>query len=280
MGRKLILMSCVKVANEFQRIDVGNPHTVAYQTRFFFDIPDFTTLPSYRNSTPQRLPPSIRVVKSDFISTATEKLHNGSSLASTCDVTYRIISRVFAAGRLKCDASREIILMPVEDIPPPLEPEDFGKEYRLVTATSLRPSWRSRKSVTVIISSIEPRPLIFPNRKDGCESTEVLLYLKTGGLLDGSSERAFIEGQLTDCEIRINLEAVTYFSGQEQKVSMSMAEALQSPSVVLKKTKYTPNRKKLRLERWRKGREVACKSAFVYSDFFRTARVAENFISN
>lgn len=262
-------MTCVKVANEFQRIDLGNPHAVTYQTRFFFDIPDSTTLPSsYGNGTPQRLPPSMRVAKSDFISAATAEIHNCSSLAGTCNVTYRIVARVFADGRQKCHASREIILMPVEDIPPPLEPEDFGEEYRLVAATSLRPSWRSRKSVAVVISSMEPRPLTSPNSEGGCESTEVLLQLKTGGLLDGSSERAFVEAQLINCEVRINLEAVTYFSGHEQAAAMSMVEALQSPFVVLKKTRYTLYRKKLRLERWRKGREIECKSAFAHSNFF------------
>ncbi|KFZ18648.1 hypothetical protein V501_01097 [Pseudogymnoascus sp. VKM F-4519 (FW-2642)] len=234
--KPLILMSCVKVANEFQRIDLGNPHTLTYQTRFFFDIPDSTTLPSsYGNGTSQRLPPSMRVVKSDFISAATEEIHNGGSLAGTCDVTYRIVARFFAGGRQKCDASREIILMPVEDIPPPIDPEDFGEEYRLVAAASLRLSWRSRKSVTVVISSMEPRPLTCPNCKGGCESTEVLLQLKTGGLLDGSSERVFVDAQLIDCEVQINLEAVTYFSGHEQAAVMSMVEALQSPFVVLKK---------------------------------------------
>lgn len=242
---------------------------MTYQTNFFFDIPDSTTLPSLNgNGTPQRLPPSMCGVKSDFISAATTEIHNGSSLAGTCDVTYRIVARVLAGGRQKCDVSREIILMPVEDIPPPLEPEDFGEEYRLVAATSLRPSWRSRKSVMVVISSTEPRPLKFPECEGGCESTEVLLQLKTGGLLDGSSESAFVEAQLIDCEVRINLEAVTYFSGHEQATAMSMVEALQSPFVVLKKTRYKPDRKNLRLERWRKGCEIECKSAFAHSNFF------------
>lgn len=262
-------MSSVKVANEFERIDAGSTHTVTYQTEFFFDIPDFMTLPSsHGNGMQKKLPPSIRVVKSDFISAASGEIHNGGSIAGSCDVTYKVVARIFSGGRLKCDASREIILMPIEDIPPPLEPEDFGKEYRLVGATSLRPSWGSRRSVTVVISSMEPRPLIFPSREEGCESTEVLLHLKTGGLSDGSSERAFVETQLTDCEVRINLEAITYFSAHEQKAAMSMAEALQSPSVVLKRTRYIPNRKKLHLERWRKGREIACKSAFSYDNFF------------
>ncbi|KFY20595.1 hypothetical protein V491_03594 [Pseudogymnoascus sp. VKM F-3775] len=180
--KPLILMSSVKVANEFERIDAGSPHTVTYQTEFFFDIPDFMTLPSsHGNGMQKKLPPSIRVVKSDFISAASGEIHNGGSIAGSCDVTYKVVARIFSGGRLKCDASREIILMPIEDIPPPLEPEDFGKEYRLVGATSLRPSWGSRRSVTVVISSMEPRPLIFPSREEGCESTEVLLHLKTGG---------------------------------------------------------------------------------------------------
>lgn len=250
-------MSCVKVANEFERIDVGNSHIMNYQTEFFFDIPHFTTLPSsHGNSTQKKLPPSIRVVKSDL------EIHNGSSIAGSCDVTYKVVARVFSGGRLKCNASREIILMPIEDIPPPLEPEDFGKEYQLVGTTSLRPSWGSRKSVAVVISSMEPQPLKFSDHEEGCNSTELLLYLKTEGLSDGSSERAFVETQLTDCEVQINLEAVTYFSAKEKKAAMSMAEVLQSPSVVLKKTRYTPSKKKLRLERWRKGREIQRKSAF------------------
>jgi hypothetical protein len=272
-------MSCVKVANEFQRVDVGNPHTLKYQTEFFFNIPGSTTLPSlYGNSIAQRLPPSIRVVKSDFISAATTETHNGSSHASTCDITYKIVARVFLGGRLKCNTTREIILMPVEDIPPPLEPEDFGKEYRLVAATSLRLSWRSRKRVTVVISSVEPQPLIFPSCKEGCESTEVLLHFKTRGLLDGSNERAFVEAQLTDCEVRINLEAVTFFSGHEQKAAISIVEALKSPAVVLKKTRYTPNRTKLRLGKWSKGQEIACKSAVTQSNLFKGPCGSEHYL--
>ncbi|KFZ07006.1 hypothetical protein V501_06856 [Pseudogymnoascus sp. VKM F-4519 (FW-2642)] len=220
--KPLILMSSVKVANEFEQIDAEDPHTVTYQTEFFFDIPDFTTLPSsHGNNTPKRLPPSMRVVKSDFISAATAEIHNSGSIAGTCDVTYKIAACVFAGGRLKSDASREIILMPIEDKPPPLEPEDFGKEYRLVGATSLRPSWGLRKSLMVVVSSMEPRPLTFSNREEGCESTEVLLHLKTEGLSDGNKSRSsdvFFSGRAKGSYVNGRGTAISVGCVEEDKV--------------------------------------------------------------
>jgi hypothetical protein len=105
---------------------------------------------------------------------------------------------------------------------------------------------------------------VFPANKDEYGSTEVLLNFKTRGMLDENGE--LIDPQLSDCEFMITLEAVTYFLGHEQESVMSVAEALQSPLAVLKKTTYKKRRRKMQLKRGVRVARSHEPSGFEYRD--------------
>jgi hypothetical protein len=248
-------MSCVKVKEDFGRIVLRSSDTVVYQVGFFFDIPESITLPTYERGTPQRLPPSIRILQ-PLLHTMNENVQG--RVAGCCDVTYHIKAQIFSDRRPIGSSSREIIVIPAAEIPPPIDPDHFSNEYRLVASSSIRPSWKSKSSM-VVVSSTEPRPLMFQSNNGEGGRTEVVLNFKTRGMLDRSGEEFLIDPQLTECEVLISLEAVTYFLDHEQNSVMSVAAALQSSSVVLKKTRYKTERKKLLLGEWTKCREVAGK---------------------
>jgi hypothetical protein len=248
-------MSCVKVKEDFRRIVLRSSDIVVYQVGFFFDIPESITLPTYEKGTPQRLPPSIRILQPPLH--AMNETVQGKA-TGCCDVTYHIKAQIFSDRRLVCSSSREIIVIPATEIPPPIAPDHFSDEYRLVASSSIRSSWKS-KSETIVVSSMEPRPLMFQSNNGEGGRTEVLLNFKTRGVLDRSGEEFLIGPQLNQCEVLISLEAVTYFFDHEQNSVMSVAAALQSSSVVLKKTRYKTERKKLRLGKWTKGHQAAGK---------------------
>jgi hypothetical protein len=83
-------------------------------------------------------------------------------------------------------------------------------------------------------------------------------------MLDENGE--LIDPQLPDCEVMITLEAVTYFLGHKQEFVMSVAEALQSPLAVLKKTTYKKGRRKVQLTRGVRVARSHKPSGFKYRD--------------
>jgi hypothetical protein len=250
-------MSYVKVAEDFQRLNTGTSQTITHQVDFFFDIPESIPLPSHENETLQKLPPSIRVLKS----TLQDARENYSSAAmSSCDVSYHIEARIFRCGRRVCEVNREILIMPVTEIPPPLEPEDFKGEFQLVATSSLKSHLNPKKSITVKVSSSEPPPLVFPTKEGEMGSTKLLLYFRTGVILSEWSERTVLESQIANCEVSVALDATTYFLANEQASAMSVAEAIQSPLVVIKNTRFEEEKRKLNLKGWKRVRERACKN--------------------
>jgi hypothetical protein len=249
-------MSCAKTVSDFQQIALEGTSHVAHQTSFFFNIPESIMLPSYEKNMPQNLPPSLRVRKPVVCA---EQGNNRTTVSGNCDVSYHIEARALMRGQLVCHTSREIIVIPLTGIPPPVEPGDLKREYLLAAASSPRSCWRPNKSATVVISCIEPRPLVFPTNEEDCGSTEVQLNFRTRGELNENS--GMIGPQLEDFEILITLEAITYFLEREQQSVMSVAEVLQSPTAVLKKTRYKTKSWKMHLTGWTKGREIACKYA-------------------
>ncbi|KAH8803673.1 hypothetical protein F5884DRAFT_861989 [Xylogone sp. PMI_703] len=255
--KPLIIMSCVKVAEDFQQIVAEVPHTVMTQTSFFFNIPEYMSIPSDRTGIQQTLPPSMRILKpNQFI--AWDNFANGS--VNSCDVSYYIRARVFRNGRQVYESSREIIIMPVTDLPPPLDPEDFKGEFRLLATWPLKSPTKQRENITLTISAEEPQPIIFPTSEGETGSTDVFLNFETGMLSMKSDEKTYVESQLTYCEVSITLNAITYFSTLEQSSAMSIEEVTRSPSVVSKKTKYKTDKRKMHLK-WRKGHGIASGTA-------------------
>ena len=236
-------MSCVKVTADFREIDVGDSLDTWYKTDFFFNIPEFLTLPSDEECLQYKLPPSIRVMKS--------ARHMASG---TCDVIYNIEARILRLEKRVCSSSREVIIIPATRIPPPLDPEGLKKEYQLTAEWTLGSPWSSKRSITVFASSMEPPPLVFPTNKGEYGSTKALLNLKTRAIT--GDNREVMGPRLSECEVVVNLEAVTYFLGHDEESVMSVAEALQSPLVVLKKTAYKKERRKIQLGAWRESSKI------------------------
>jgi hypothetical protein len=248
-------MSCIKVAEDFQQISADASHTVIHRTSFFFDIPESISLPSSENSFKQNLPPSMRVEKS--ISDGFWKSHS-TTASSICDISYHIEARVFTRGRQACTTCREVIILPASDIPAPLAPEDFKGEYQLFSSSSLGSFFKGQKDATVVVSSAEPRPLVLPSREGEIRSTELFLDFKTRLKSNVNSDASGLFTQLSECEVSITLNAITYFSARKQTLVISVAEAMQSPLVVLKTTKYGMGKRKLQLKEWKRSREIAC----------------------
>jgi hypothetical protein len=248
-------MSSTKVAEDFQIISTDDSHTAIHRASFFFDVPKSISLPSSENSSPQTLPPSMLVEKS--ISNATRGNYS-TTASSICDISYQIEARVFIGGRQACDTTREVIILPASEIPAPLAPEDFTGEYKLFSSSTWGSSFKNPKGATVVVSSAEPRPLVLPKGEGEFGSTEVFLDFKTRVISSMNNETSYTVTQLSECEVSITLNAITYFSAHKQTSVISIAEAMQSPVVVLKTAKYDMGKKKLLLKEWRKGQEIAC----------------------
>lgn len=157
---------------------------------------------------------------------------------------------MFVRGRAVFDASREIIVMPAMEIPPPLEPADLQKEYQLFATSSIGPFWKPKKSIVLTVSSMEPPPPVFPAVNGGCStaSTGLFLEFKTRKIVD--CEERFFEPPLTECEVLLTLEATTYFLDHEKDWMMSASETEQRPRTVLKKTRFRTQKRKLKLAGW------------------------------
>jgi hypothetical protein len=239
-------MSCVKLATDFRRSHCTGSVSMGHETNFFFDLPEFVTVPSDEAFLPRRLPPSISVSKCD-----------PHAVGGNCDVAYFVEARILTGDKLVCYSSREILVLPATEIPPPLDPADLKNEFRMAASSELGSFWSSTRSTTILVSSTEPRPLVFPTAKGEYGSTAVILNFRTRGSYPESERNA--GPQLTDCEVVITLEAITYFLEQERQSMMSIDEALKSQQTVLKKTTFKTEKRHIHLRKWKKGRHMGGK---------------------
>jgi hypothetical protein len=255
-------MSCVKSRKDFKQ--TSTKRSMASQCSFCFEIPGSITLPLVFNgmdikSGSQQLPPSIRIIQPAL------KKSSVSSHRSTprvCDVAYYIEARLFLKGHLVCEASREIILMPVAVMPPPIEPGDLKNEYRLFTSSELGISWRRKHGLMVSISSSEPRPLSFsiPSAKDEILSTELVLAFSARPMLSDNETENLARPEVTECNLAITLEATTYFLRREEESVLSVVEARDTPFSVVKTAKFKSQRMKIRLLNWDRAKSTTCRS--------------------
>jgi hypothetical protein len=262
-------MSCVKILEDFERKSSDSSNLASYQTSFFFDIPEFITLPSLQGrdtkEASQPLPPSIRVAKK-----ASNEWRSGKT-SGICDVTYHIEARFFKDRRLVTDTRREILLMPVSELPPPMDPEDLQKEYVLSAATTFASFWKRKRGTILFGASTEPRPFVLQatTRKSLIPGTDLMFNFSTRSIVESRAATSFSEPQFTSCEIIMTLEATTYFQEHEQDSVMTLAEARKTQLAVLKTARFEPQTRKMRLDSWRKVGQVTCKSFRASSIFDR-----------
>lgn len=251
-------MSCVKTLEDFQEKSSDDSNLVSNESKFFFDIPEYVTLPSlHRKETKdafQPLPPSMRVLKK----TSNEWLVGKRS--GVCDITYHVEARFFLNGRSVDEWRREILVMPVAEAPPPIEPEDLKREYTLAAAMSLGPFWKRKRGAVLIGSSVEPQPFVIQatTRKSLIPGTDLPLNFNTRTVLDSRIKAGFSEPQLTTCEIIITMEATTFFQENEQDSVISLAEARDNQLAVTKTTTFAPQIRKMSLGHWHKTGEAIC----------------------
>ncbi len=219
----------------------------------------------------QQLPPSIRIIQS---ASKKSSISSHRSTPKVCDVAYYIEVRLFLKGHLVCEASREIILMPVAAMPPPIEPGDLQNEYRLFTSSELGTSWRRKHNLMVSISSSEPRPLSFSisSAKDEVFSTELVLAFSTRRMLGDIETENLARPEVTECNLAITLEATTYFLWHEEESVLSVAEARDTPFSVVKTAKFKSQRMKVRLLNWDRKKSSTCEQ----TPFKHTKAQAQN----
>lgn len=268
---KLVRMSCVRKLEDFCEKSSDDPNLVANEASFFFDIPEYATLPSLRGQEMENafrpLPPSIRVLRKS----SREWLDGKSS--GVCDVTYHVEARFYLDGQAIDQWRREILVMPVMEAPPPMSSEDLMHEYTFKAAVSLGPFWKRKKRTILIGSSIEPQPFMIhaTKRKSLIPGTDIPLNFTTRMVLDRGFEIISPEPQITECEVIITMEAMTFFQEEEQETVMSLAEARDNDLAVLKTTTFAPQIRKMSLGQWHKTGETTCKLPFcltyvIYSD--------------
>lgn len=248
-------MLCVIVAESFQQIATGASHTILNQASFFFNIPEHISIPSDQTGVAQNLPPSMRVLQ--YHQHVAAGIFSKEAMNS-CDISYHLRARGFRGGRQVCQTRQEVIIMPVTDLPPPLAPEDFKGEFQLLATWQLKPHLKQKENIQLTVSSLEPRPIVFPVSERETGSTDVLLYFETGMLAKKIDEKAYVETHLRDCRVSITLNATTYFLAQEQLPVMSTAELVQSSSAFFKKTKYKMKRRKMQLK-WENSHDTTRK---------------------
>jgi hypothetical protein len=79
---------------DFQQIDLGDSPYMGHKANFFFNVPEFLTLPSDEQRLQYMLPPSIRVIK------PTRHIVSGN-----CDVIYYMEARIFRLGNSRSHTS-------------------------------------------------------------------------------------------------------------------------------------------------------------------------------
>ncbi|KAN0110793.1 hypothetical protein V8E51_007180 [Hyaloscypha variabilis] len=203
----------------------------------------------------QQLPPSIRIIQP---ASKKSSISSHRSTPRVCDVAYYIEARLFLKGHFVCEASREIILMPVAVMPPPIEPGDLKNEYRLFTSSELGTSWRRKHSLMVSISSSEPRPLSFSisSAKDEVFSTELVLAFSARPIPSDNETENLARTEVTECNLAITLEATTYFLRHEEESVISVVEARDTPFSVVKTAKFKSQRMKVRLLNWDRAKST------------------------
>jgi hypothetical protein len=256
-------MSCVKIKEDFHSISPEGANVVTSECSFYFDIPESITLPSLFNGTQrnrfsQVLPPSVRVVQAPSNEWAVK---SRTPAAGICDVTYHIDARLLKNGETIFDDNREILIMPAVEVPPPLDPEHLKREYKLFSTSAVGSFWRRKKSFMVTSTSKEPRPFIF-QAEDGKElpSTELTLNFFASKTLHANDVERQFKPQITHCEISITLESTTYFLEHENRSVMSKKEAIGSSDTVLKATRFSTQKRKMRLGGWNKTEDTTCES--------------------
>lgn len=254
-------MSCVRVADDFQQLCLEEQCATTRWTDFFFDMPDFITVPTYEKGREHQLPPSIRVVKA--VHSTELPYYNRGVVAGNCDVIYHIEAKILKANKVVGVTQREIIVMPCTEPPPPLDTEDLLKEYQLHAASSMGSFWNPKKRIAVTVLSKEPRPVILPTTKGQSPptSTEVLLNFTTQKICDGDVEGVQLEPPFTECEVVVTLEAITYFVEHEKARVMSVTEAENCPFTILKRRQFKPQTRKLKLTGWERIDGGVCKSS-------------------
>ncbi|KAE9372632.1 hypothetical protein N431DRAFT_457332 [Stipitochalara longipes BDJ] len=216
-------------------------------------MPESIMLPSAFGGTDlkrrsQQLAPSIRIIQP---ASKKSSITGHGSTPEVCDVAYYIEARLFLKGHLVCEAAREIILMPIVEMPPPTEPGDLRNEYRLFTSSELSTCWRRKHNLMVSMSSSEPRPLLFDilTAKEKLPTNLVVLFSARRILKDNDCESPS-KPEITECNLAITLEATTYFLRHEEESVLSVAEAGDIPFSVIKTTRFKSQRLKIRSLMW------------------------------
>lgn len=209
------------------------------------------------------LPPSVRIVQDASNKSLITSLgsHHG-----VCDVAYYLEARLFFKGQVVGKTIREIIVMPVSEKPPPVDPGDLANEYRLFASSPLSTSWRRKQAMTVSISSSEPRAVLFetPRVKDSggtgdcTPSTEIILSFSARQMLSGEHSEDVQRPEISECDITLTLEATTYFLRNEEHSVLSVAEARGVPFSVVKTTRFKSQKMKFHFLNWE--RTLTCKS--------------------
>jgi hypothetical protein len=147
------------------------------------------------------------------------------------------------------------------ETPPPLDPEDLQYEYLLSARSSLRSFWKAKNSLAVSVSSKEPPPVVFPSLKGHCGAigTKLLFDFKARQMYDMAA--SLVEPPVTECEVMVTLEAITYFLEQEKERVLSITETQKDSRVLLKRSTFKTRKRKLKLEGWTRAIDTSCETS-------------------
>jgi hypothetical protein len=255
-------MSCVRAGKDFERS--FSQKAMTSQCTFCFEMPESMMLSSMFNETDmkrgfQQLPPSIRIVEARSNKSL---ITSQSTTPGICDVAYYIDARFFLKGRTVRETTREIIVMPVIETPPPIDPADFRNEYRLLASSTIGISWRRRYPLEISISSSEPRPLNFEASrvKEDLSLTELLITFLARHLSSEGDSNHLAQPEISECHLAITLEATTFFFRNEEHSVLSISETRDTPFSVVKNTRFKPQRLKVCFLNWQRVKNSSSRS--------------------
>lgn len=252
-------MSYVKDLRDFQQRASDETTIVLNETNFFFDIPEYITLPCQVRTESkdilQPLPPSIRIAKNS----SKEWLVQNQS--GQCDVTYHIQARFLLNGRWAAEWRREILVMPALEVPPPWEPENLKREYTLSATSQLGSLWKRKRAMTISALSFEPRPLVLQatTRKSLIPGTDLDFNFTTRTVLDSRIDVQYSTPQFTTCEIVITMQAMMFFQDHELDEVTALSEGQESQPAVLRTTTFQHETRKMGLGRWQIEKNMICR---------------------